>query len=376
MQALVLTPSSRALAVHSIPIPAPGPSEVLIHVRAVALNPVDVLFVTNPIAAQEQRVIGTDFAGEVVGVGPDLNEVDDARAKVGARVAGFLQGASSVNDRPGAFAEYVTSPYDLLWTIPSSLSFEEASTVSMCGLTAAQGLFYRLQLLSPFYPSPKPLSVSPLRIFIYGATTSVGLYAAQLARLASQDVQLIGAASKAKHDFLRAVPYAYDILVDYREEGWEEEVLRATGGVDVAVDCIAEGSTVEKVHKTFGQKEGRFAVFRTPGGGGYDVETLRVKPIYGAVWEGLGVEVGYDDSSIPANPEARAFAAKFFEWLGSRGEVKLEPNPVRVMPGSLERIAEDGFKLFGTDVSGRTGSGRAEDYMRPISGEKLVYRID
>ncbi|KAM3552871.1 hypothetical protein MY1884_006979 [Beauveria asiatica] len=138
MEALILTPSTRSTDVRDIPTPTPGPGEVLIRVRAVALNPVDVIYVEDPVAEQHQRVVGTDFAGVVTAASNDLVKVEDA---------------SSANDRPGAFAEYLTAPYDLLWTIPESMSFEQASTVSMCGLTAAQAVFYRFGLPGPFFVS-------------------------------------------------------------------------------------------------------------------------------------------------------------------------------------------------------------------------------
>lgn len=83
------------------------------------------------------------------------------------------------------------------------------------------------------------------------------------------------------------------------------------------------------------------------------------------------------DAIIPANPDARVFATKFFNFLSAAaadGKVKLEPNPVRLMPGGLERIVPDGFALLGSGlVSKRPDTSHTEDYMRPISGEKIVY---
>lgn len=55
----------------------------------------------------------------------------------------------------------------------------------------------------------------------------------------------------------------------------------------------------------------------------------------------------------------------------------LQPNPVRLMPGGLERVVPDGFELLGSvQVSARSAdSGRTETWMRPVSGEKLVYSL-
>ncbi|KAG5775120.1 hypothetical protein H9Q71_014513, partial [Fusarium xylarioides] len=53
-------------------------------------------------------------------------------------------------------------------------------------------------------------------------------------------------------------------------------------------------------------------------------------------------------ASIPANPQARKFAAEFFKFLGSeapQGKAKLESNPGRQMPGGLDKMAEKGLPL-------------------------------
>ncbi|QYT00317.1 PKS_ER domain-containing protein [Trichoderma simmonsii] len=305
MKALVLTSATKDVSVQELPIPEPGNGEVLIRVHAVALNPVDAIYAVHPIAEQEQRIIGTDFAGVITAVGPDLGSSSDLRTKVGARVAGFHQGACSTNDRPGAFAEYITAPYDLLWSVPDSMSLEAASAISMCGLTAAQGVFTRLGLPCPFdgqVNSSTGNASDITNVLIYSASTSLGLYAAQLVQLAARasgrKIRLIGTASASKHDFLRQAPYNYDVLVDYRDPNWVEKVKEAAEGkgIDRAVDSISEGQSVYSVHNTLNDN-GKMAVFRGPKGGQYDPSELRVKPIYGAVWEGLGHEIGYNGTS-------------------------------------------------------------------------------
>ncbi|TXT12833.1 hypothetical protein VHUM_01234 [Vanrija humicola] len=385
-KALVLITAERDVALLEIPVPKPGPGEVLVKVHAIALNPVDSLYVGSPLAQQETRVIGTDFAGVVVSAGDDLAASDDARTK-----AVPLTPACSRNERPGAFAEYVVVPYDLTWTVPASMSLASASAVSMCGVTAAQGVFFRQQLPAPFWPTkgwnagrgwnPAIPADEPVNYLIYGATTSLGLYAAQLMRAAAacsgRKVRLIGVASKGKHAFLRAAPYSYDVLVDYRGD-WAPEVRAAAPrGIDYAFDAISEGDTVRKVHDLLADTDRSDLMPKAPGVWGS--VGYRVGPVYGAAWEALGVEIGYDSQTIPAKPDARAFAAAFYNWLGTAaadGKVKVEPNPARVMPGGLERVVPDGFVLLGwNQVSARDNNGRTEEYMRPISGEKLVYEL-
>jgi NADPH:quinone reductase-like Zn-dependent oxidoreductase len=94
MKALILNTSLKKATVENVDRPAPGSHEILVNVRAIALNPVDELYVSSPIAAQEKRIIGTDFAGVVVEAGSEISDLSDPRVKAGTRVAGFLQGGA------------------------------------------------------------------------------------------------------------------------------------------------------------------------------------------------------------------------------------------------------------------------------------------
>ena len=383
MKALLLDADAKTAVVQEVKVPSPGHGEVLIKVKAIALNPVDALYVFNPLG-RSGRTVGSDFAGIVVADG------DGANLAPGKRVAGFLQGACSSNDRPGAFADFLVCPADLLWEIPSSVSFEEAATVSLCALTAAQGLFYRLQLPAPF--EWKPVKVDSvgveldkdkhLYIFIYGASSSVALYAAQLVQRFSQSckrsIKLIGAASKSKFALLQSEPYLYDALVDYRDSDWQQRAWRLTGnaGFHYAFDCISEGSTVKSVASLL-QTGGKTAIVRSREAGAWQSDGIpaNIEPIYGAVWEAFGIEVQYQHFVVKASADARKFAVAFYQWLSSGG--KLQGNPVRKMPGGLDKIAQDGFMLLGSRaMEDRRVKDRDEPWMTPVSAEKLVYIID
>lgn len=424
MKALILDAEHQTASTQELnDVPTPGPNELLVQVKAIALNPVDALYTFRPLGSTG-RVVGSDFAGLVVARGPAAAPRSDSTASMsssvdgggsavyprrnsvavnglgglnrGDRVAGFLQGACSVNERPGAFAEYVVCAADLVWRIPGSVTFEEAAGVSLCGLTAAQGLFFRLGLEAPFQwddgeegllrrvesqssqgEVEDEEQIRPFSFFVYGASTSVGMYAVQLVRRSAEatgrTVRLIGAASKVHWPILKAEPFGYDHLVDYRDTDWPEKVWNASGGgVDFAYDGISEGSTVKQVSTTLKQG-GKMAVVRSREAGAWQGEDIPTKPMYGAVWEGLGADVEYHNLVVRTSPSKRAFASAFYKWLSDGG--KLHPNPVRLMPGGLERVVADGFALLGTGVSDRKHQ-RPEDHMRPISGEKLVYTIE
>lgn len=310
MKALILDADVRSAQVRTIPIPEPSVQDILVRVHVVALNPVDALYTFNPLG-KTGRVVGSDFSGAVVKVGSQVPS--SSNLTEGSRVAGFLQGACSVNDRPGAFAEYLVIPWDLVWRVPCEMSLESAAAVSLCGLTAAQGLFFRLGLPAPFWrfeDSERRATHDlggdkAIRVLVYGASTNVGLYTAQLIRLSGlvsgTPIRLIGVASSARHAMLMKKPYEYDSLVDYRSKTWLSQVSEFCEhqGVDYAIDCISEGTSVSHINTLLGSN-GKQAIYRSRAGGAWtSQEPLRIEPIYGAVWEGLGVKVEYQGRHSP-----------------------------------------------------------------------------
>jgi hypothetical protein len=83
---------------------------------------------------------------------------------------------------------------------------------------------------------------------------------------------------------------------------------------------------------------------------------------------------------FPAYPSWRAFSVEFFKFL-SRGsstdpsKFPIDPVPIRLMPGGLDRIVPEGFALLGTGMPETRKAAGPEPWMKPVSGEKLVYRI-
>ena len=110
---------------------------------------VDALYTQYPFG-ELGRVVGSDISGIVDKIGAGVTEW-----QVGDRVAGLLQGgklnqigdlsfkltfspATSVTPRPGGFAEYVILEQDLAIHVPAGVTYDEAATVPLCALTAAQ----------------------------------------------------------------------------------------------------------------------------------------------------------------------------------------------------------------------------------------------
>lgn len=385
MDALVLDPSTRTVALEKVPRPSPGPLEILVRVEAISLNPIDPLYTQFPLA-NSKRTVGSDFAGTIESIGDGTP--NEHALRIGDRISGFLQGACSVNERPGAFAEYLVVPYDLVWKIPDGMSTEEAAGVSLVALTAAQSIWYRLGLQAPFEhgdenaptQKPKAAPVESINVFIYGASTSVGLFAAQMVRISAvasgQKIRLFGAASSTRWNMLQSEPYCYERLVDYREHDWSEQVSQLIGGANIqyAYDCISEGTSVKKVSSLLA-KSGKMAIVRSREGGAWKADNLINKPIYGAVWEGLGEEVQYQGFTVPRSPKARHFSVEFYRWLSSAAGSEIEPVPIRLMPGGMAEVVTEGFLLLGSARMEDRKIASTKEWMKPISAEKLVYKI-
>lgn len=126
-----------ALVDLTLPVPSPAPRDLLVSVRAIAVNPVDVKVrasATPP--AGEARVIGWDAAGVVEAVGPECSLF-----RPGDEV--FYSGTIA---RPGCNAEYQLVDERLVGPKPQSLDFPEAASLPLTSVTAYELLFDRLRI--------------------------------------------------------------------------------------------------------------------------------------------------------------------------------------------------------------------------------------
>jgi len=146
--------------------PVPQGRDLMVEIKAVAVNPVDTK-VRAPKDAVEQtpRVLGWDAAGVVQAVGPDVS-----RFKVGDKV--FYAGDIT---RPGTNSEFQLVDERIVGNMPSSLSFEQAAALPLTSITAWEALFERLQVPTP------PRAVPRKTILIIGGAGGVGSTAIQLA---------------------------------------------------------------------------------------------------------------------------------------------------------------------------------------------------
>lgn len=187
-QAAWINAKSRPLVVSAAPMPQPGPREILVRNRAIALNPFDSVVqtlgsVVTPWVTYP-AILGSDVAGEVVAVGASVS-----RFKPGDRVLGLALGIDKLANRAaeGAFQKYVILRQDAATSLPDTISFEQGAVLPLAVATAACGLFLddQLGLQTPSIDQPAPTGKT---VLIWGGSTSVGSCAIQLAVAAGYEV--------------------------------------------------------------------------------------------------------------------------------------------------------------------------------------------
>lgn len=238
--AAVLRAARAPLAVDPVPTPTPGADEVLVRVRAVAVNPVDwVVQGTGPVTYRWLRypaVLGSDVAGEVVAVGPDVT-----RFRVGDRVFGLATGTDRGRDpmREGAFQEVTTLLERLVAPTPEGLGDTEAAVLPLAVSTAACALFQPAHL-GLTMPGADEQAGSTDRgvVVVWGGSTSVGMQAVQLARAAGYDV--VSTASPRNADLVRSL--GAELVVDHHDEHAVDQLVTGIAGRRV-VGAVALGTT-------------------------------------------------------------------------------------------------------------------------------------
>ncbi len=219
--------NEEVVALAEVERPTPGDNELLVKVRAAAVNPVDwkirdglgELFGLKP-----PLILGCEVAGTVEAVGSrgsSRTGVSDFVA--GDEVYGYLSAHS------GGYAEYVAAPASEFVRKPKHINFDTAASVPVAALTAWQGIFDHGEL------------ASGQRILITGASGAVGSMAVQLAK--NKGAYVIGTGSGRNEEFVRKL--GADEFIDYKKAKFEDKV----SGVDVVFDTVG-GDTQERAFQT------------------------------------------------------------------------------------------------------------------------------
>ncbi len=213
--------SPDVLRLEEIEKPSAGDNEVLIKVRAAAVNPLDLLFrgtsymvrmITGLRKPKDTR-LGVDVAGQVEAVGRNVTQF-----KLGDAVFGTCK---------GAFAEYVCTSESALVLKPDNVTFEQAASVPIAAITALQGL--RLGGLGD-----KGQIQAKHKVLINGASGGVGTFAVQIAKSFGADVT--GVCSTRNVEMVRSI--GADRVIDYVQQDFTKSGQR----YDLIFDCVGNHS--------------------------------------------------------------------------------------------------------------------------------------
>ena len=196
------------LRVETVPVPQPGDGEVLVRVHSAGVNPIDWKIRAGYLQAFMPLVLphipGFDLSGTV--------------AEVGAGVAQFAPGDEVFGRGAGTYAEYAVAPEGTLAPKPAAVSFDQAATLAVGGVTAWAGLFGAADL------------EAGQRLLVHGGAGGVGSFAVQLGHW--KGAHVIGTASAPNLDAMRAL--GADEVIDYAAARFED----VPHDLDVVFDTV------------------------------------------------------------------------------------------------------------------------------------------
>ena len=235
MKAIILKEAGSVdkLEVAELPIPVINDQEVLIHTKAISINPVDIKTRTGKSLYSELRsqnpfiILGWDVSGIVTEAGRTVTKF-----KPGDEVFGMI-------NFPGhgkAYAEYTVAPAEHLASKPANITHEEAAAATLAALTAWQALVTNAKVSKG------------QKVVIQAASGGVGHYAVQIAKWLGAYV--IATSSSANRDFVMSL--GADEHIDYKKHRIDtivtdaDFVLDPIGGdnIDPSLKAVKKGGTV------------------------------------------------------------------------------------------------------------------------------------
>jgi NADPH2:quinone reductase len=209
--------SENGLVMRDIAQPKPKSNEVLVKVRAAALNRADLAVARGLPHGPNSGVgaqVGIEWAGEVVETGADVQ-------------GGYKPGDRVMCSGNGGYAEYAVSDFGRVNAIPAGMSFEQAATLPVSLITLHNALV-----------TAGRLQVSET-VMIQGASSGVGLMGLQIAKLRGAKLVIGTSTNDARR--VRLKEFGADLALDTRDPAWPDQVLKATDGkgVNLTVDMLS-----------------------------------------------------------------------------------------------------------------------------------------
>jgi NADPH:quinone reductase-like Zn-dependent oxidoreductase len=236
------------LKYEDVPDPQPRKDQVLVHVKAVALNHLDLFVREGVPGVPLPQILGSDVSGDVAEVGEYITDMkpgtrvllapmsfDGTCEKCVAGQQNFCPNFSVLGYRvPGGDCEYIAVPRVNVFPIPQELTYDEAASVPLVFLTAWHMLVGRAKI--------QPGQI----VLVLGGGSGVGTAAIQIAKLWNCRV-ITTAGSESKLDQAREL--GADYTIDHYKQKISEEVKKITAkqGVDVVFEHVGQATWPESI---------------------------------------------------------------------------------------------------------------------------------
>jgi len=288
------------------PVPQPKEGEVVIKVRATAMNRGE-LVVGGAVHGGPEKLGGNEASGEISAVGAGVTQF-----KVGDKVFGRVR---------GGFAEYATAPAHQVLPLPACLSFEQAASIPVSFITAYEMIF-------PPYGKLK----AGEWLLITGASAGAGAACIQIAKmLGAKTIGTSGSAEKLEK--LKAI--GLDVAIQTRKPDFAAKVKEVTGGkgVDLAVNLVG-GTVFAECLKCLARK-GRVAVV------GYVDGALTAEIDLSAVHTNRFEIFGISNAKISADERKAAMAGFARDVMPAIADGRIVPLVDRVFSFADMQAAKD-----------------------------------
>ncbi|OTB02938.1 hypothetical protein M426DRAFT_322182 [Hypoxylon sp. CI-4A] len=336
--AAVVTGKAQPLEVQERQTPKPGPNEVLIEVKSVALNPIDWKVRDIGFAISHYPgVLGSDVGGVVLEAGSNVNAFKPGTRVLAFAPSFFAEGAPDY----GAFQQRVIIPAINVTPIPDYLSFNEAATFPMALTTTWAGLEGAgVARDTSFSPSDKQ------GILIWGGSSSVGSVAVQVAKILGFTVY--ATASPKNHDYVKSLGASK--VFDYKSSGVEDAIIKA---------AKEDGLTFQYGYDAAGARKSIETILRALKGSG----TAHLASAIHLAPEDPSTE-GIETKFVAASPDAETRAGQMSFYFNVWLKEKLEKREIVASPKI--QLIEGGLQ----------GINKAIDTIKAgVSATKLVVEI-
>ena len=276
---LTATPDSAALDLRDVPVPEPKAGQLLVHLRAAALNRGELIVGHGLTKAGSSKPAGMEGAGVI--------------EKVGAGVNGFAPGQRVMGRCAGAFSEYAVMDVREAMPMPAKLSYEQAAAIPLTFLVVHDMLVLQGRLKAGEW------------LLITGVSSGVGVSALQAGK--ALGAKVIGTSgSQEKLD--RLEPLGLDVAVPTRAADFHDAVMKATGGkgVDLVVNTV---------------------------GGSVFAECVRCM-----AFEGRLATVGYVDNVLKAEIDIQALHAKRLTLFGVSNKMRTPEQRAAGVPAFVKDL--------------------------------------